>query len=807
MSNQNNTPQEVHNKFNIRLLQRVDTKIREKVSESQRNIHVLTAHKPGPSKPAGKKKPPDVFPYSNRPKGVPVTFLLNKDFQGAITPQQGPMDEPNQTVSEQINTYGQPNQMQPNQIYGYSMGQQMYGQQQQMLGQAQIFGQQQMHFQPMYGQSILGPVPQMIPQPAERYPPVPMIETDNFTKASREQYSPTGIYDDNDSKSDYGSRDSDSSDVFKNQKKRQSAFERLGPQTKQTKPKLTINLCLDKEQPIREVVTKQVPVYERDEIMTSTDPTVMKFRYLWPWKNTIKLKRSVTARSSKTVMILEREQVEEEYKNDNLFMIVSVVGFPPSWTKENVLDAILEDLKEKSFIPCFIEFNSRNCKFLVNRCRSALLALHWQGFSIRKDDVELMITISVTCLNTKVLEYIPRLVIRNRLIFGYDGKKVDLSEFTLKSDISNFIYFPLNRPTNQAEIIELIQSCDWEHLEHLDLSHNRLTSIQDFDLVSKLPKLLHLDLSYNLLDNVQSVLPLRGLMLQSLSLEGNPLCLNYVDGDYYIKVFKTLFPCLRELDGVPIQRGHRMPELKQCYCLSDAKPLVEKFVSYFFRLLDLEPEKRGSIQEMYHKDAVLTVTTNKKLRYNHEYSLTRQLFHRSRCLVEGNYDFVQSSEKIGKLIYNWPHLRHDIHSFNIDVMMHTESQTLLRINGIVSTRSESLADEEKVLAFTRTVLLVCEDGVEYKIYNEMLYWDEATKECAANAFTVAIVQNETPSWKFESPLDDESKSNLINVFSKLTGLNSRQSSRCLEEKDWDLKIALEYFMKLLKLDNIECLAN
>ncbi|CAH3977055.1 unnamed protein product [Pieris brassicae] len=746
MSNQNNAPKQDHNKFNLRLLQRTDTintKIREKGLDNQRNFHVLAAHKAGPSKPADNKEPPrDTLSYVNRPKGVPVTFLLNQDFQGAITPQEGPMDEPNRTVSEQLNTYdqstflqakpsfNQPIQMQqPNQIYGYSMGQQM-------LGQAQIFGQQQMLFQPMYGQSILGPAPQMLTQPAERWP---MIQTDNFTNASREQYSPTGIYDDNDSKSDYGSRDSDSSDVLENQKKRQSAFERLGPQTKQTKPKLTINLCLDKDQPIREVVTKQVPVYERDEIMTSTDPTVVKFRYFWPWKNTIQLKRSVTARSSKTVMMLEREQVEEEYKNDNLFMIVSVVGFPPSWTKENVLDAILEDLKEKSFIPCFIEFNSKNCKFLVNRCRSALLALHWQGFSIRKDDVELMITISVTTLNTKVLEYIPRLVIRNRLIFGYDGRKVDLSEFTLKSDISNFIYFPLNHPTNQSELIELIQGCDWENLDQLNLSHNRLTSIQDFDLVSKLPKLLHLDLSYNLLDDIQSVLPLRGLMLQSLSLEGNPLCLNYVDGDYYIKVFKTLFPCLRELDGISIQRGRRMPELKQCYCLCDAKPLVEKFVSYFFRLLDLEPDKRTPIQEMYHRDAVLTVTSKMKLRYNHEYSLVRQLFHRSRCLAEGNYDFVQSSEKIGKLIYNWPQLRHDIHSFNIDVMMHTERQTLLQINGIVSTRSETLSDEEKVLAFTRTVLLVCEDGIEYKIYNEMLYWDEATKECAANAFTVAIV--------------------------------------------------------------------
>ncbi|CAK1543248.1 unnamed protein product [Leptosia nina] len=67
------------------------------------------------------------------------------------------------------------------------------------------------------------------------------------------------------------------------------------------------------------------------------------------------------------------------------------------------------------------------------------------------------------------------------------------------------------------------------------------------------------------------------------------------------------------------------------------------------------------------------------------------------------------------------------------------------------------------------------------------------------------VNNKSLSFKFDLPLDDETRKSITDIFTKLTGLNVEQSVRCLEEKEWDLKLALEYFMKLLKLDNFECI--
>ncbi|CAK1543250.1 unnamed protein product [Leptosia nina] len=775
----------------VRNIQTIESVQKGKIKKDTGYTRNIQIHMNNADKPKGKP-----IPYiTNRSKGIPNSFLRVQNIT-AIVPQNTVGQESTLTkkhepvwslnnltendstskepLRDSIPTYSQASLGQLSTIYGQAVPMnnqpmpvfvppthQMLGLHQQIINQpAGMFGQpMQMYAQPtqLYNQQMTPNFTYSTPvfepaQPTQHMyvaPNAMLVDVDNNMIATpKEQYSPTDIYNNINEEvkdNDNDSTKSDSPVFSENKKKRLSAFDRLGPQTSSKKPMLTINLCLGKDSPTREVVdkTKHLPVYERDDIMTSTDPTVVKFRYCWPWKGSIPLKRSVTHRSSKTVMMMEKEQVEEEYKNDNVFMIVSVKGYPPSWTKENVLDTILENLKDLSFIPCFIEFSIQECKFLVNRCRAALLALHYLGFSIRTGDVELTITISVTLMNTKQLEYIPRLVIRNRLqnLCLDDKKKANLKEFTLKSDVSNFIYFPLNRLSNQGELMDLVHGLNWDYLQDLDLSYNRLTSIKGFNLLERLPKLQHLNLSHNLLDDVKILLPLRGLLLKTLWLENNPLCLNYVDGDYYIKVIKTLFPCLRELDGVFIPRRGEMPKFIQHYCLQDARPMIEDFLEIYFRLLDLDPDQRNAIEGLYHKDAMLTVTSRKKLRYSQDYSQLRHLFLRNRCIEEGNLDYVLGPEKISKLILKWPTLQHDPHSCTVDVLMHNKSSTLLRVTGILKIRATCLADDEQLISFTRTVLLVCEDDLEYKIKNEMLYFDEPNKEIADNSFRVAIVSD------------------------------------------------------------------
>ncbi|CAH2267374.1 jg27557 [Pararge aegeria aegeria] len=435
-------------------------------------------------------------------------------------------------------------------------------------------------------------------------------------------------------------------------------------------------------------------------------------------------------------MMMEQEQMEEIYEKDKNFIMITVTGYPPSWTKEQLLDSMLENLVGKSFVPCFIEFKPKVCRFLVIRCRPALLMIHFLGFAMRKEDVELEITVSTTTISIHKLEFAPRSVLRQRLAMKYDGGKreLDLSEFTLKFDISHFIYFPLNRICNQKEILRIESEVDWEFLTELNLSRNRITSLEGFNLEDTMPRLRILDLSHNYLDSIKPLLQCRQLPLIKLSLEGNPLCTDYTDPDRYLKVMKTIFSTLRELDGILIILKGEMPPVQKNYCLEDAKAVVEKFLEVYFPLLDQSSDDRSNMHSMYSKKAVLTITYRNKVRYDTKFKNARNLLIKSRVLLEGDYDIVYGAANIVKLLTKWPNLQHDPSTFTVDVILHNDSSTIFSINGILKLTAESLAEDETMLAFTRTLHLFTKNGAEYKIINEMLYWDEPTQEYSNRAF-------------------------------------------------------------------------
>ncbi|KAI5638910.1 leucine rich repeats (2 copies) domain-containing protein [Phthorimaea operculella] len=527
----------------------------------------------------------------------------------------------------------------------------------------------------------------------------------------------------------------------------QDSTVRLGPVSQPKKPKLTINLVCSKDgqdSTVREVVEDEIedttPVHLRKEIIESKDEIVKKYLPFWPYKRYITPKKSVGHRTSKSVMILEQEQMEEYYEKDNIFIQIHVRGYPKFWKKEHVLDAILDAVKGKSLIPCFIEFTKARCKFFVIRSRQALQALHKLGFFIRKDDVEMSVSISVTDLNINHLDFIPRLVLRKLLSAGYDGERMlSLREFTLKSDLSNFIYFPLNRVTNQTELIQIQSTVAWDYLTDLDLSHNRITSIDGLDLPKTTPKLKHLDLSFNYLEKATSLLHIRELSLRSIKLEGNPLCHDYIDPAHYVRVLKMIFPALTHIDGVPIHLKGDLPPSKRNYCPSEAAPVVNRYLEVLFPLLEAPLDERDRIEDMYDEMATLTVTYRYCLRYNPLYRKFRTLFLRARIFDEGEFESIDGAPAIARLICKWPTLQHDPYTFTVDVLHHNDFTTILRVDGILKLTSDTLAEDEYLLAFTRTVVLTSHDGAEYKIMNEMLCWDEPCREWAHTAFQINTV--------------------------------------------------------------------
>lgn len=737
--------------------------------------------------------------YENYPKGIPKSFL----------PQ-----EKNPVAPHPIAVYGLP----------AGIPRSFLIQEQQRLQEMsptplQIPGAPNFHPQPTYVDLPSWILPSQPPEPPQQIhdhlsPNVgaPMLPYAQHEHVER-PYSPTDVYSESQRADEELREGSESPDLLQSHQKRQSAFSRLGPLTQPKKPKLTINLQLNKDQAVREVVDgtddsfRYVPVHLRKDILQSEDEIVKKYLPSWPWKRNLQLRKTVSARLSKSVMLLEQEQMEAGYEKDNLFIQVVVTGYPKTWTKEDVLDAVLECVKGKSFIPLFIEFTSQKCRFLVIRCHSALVAIHKVGFCIRKDDVELTLSISLTDTGLNQIDLIPRLVLRRRLMIMSDENHVDLTEFLVEKDVSHFVYFPLNRPTNQVELIQLQSAVTWEHLAELNLSRNRLTSIDGFDLHKNTPRLKRLDLSHNYLDKVTLLLPIRDLPLRSLRLEGNPLCRDYIDAGHYVKVVRLMFHEVMELDGVRITLKGDLPSMKRNYCPEAAAAVVEKFLETFFPLLEAAYDDRAAIEDLYDKDAVLTITFRYKLRYGTAFRYFRNLFLRARSLEEGEKDSVVGAGSITSLICKWPDIEHDRYTISVDVIHHDDFTTILRLGGVLKLTAKSLAEDEHLLTFTRTVVLHSKNGAEYKITNEMLYWDVPREEVTRTAFNITTVRPKQLSLKLESPPDEELKSKLTDIFVKLADIDKKRGARCLELKNWDLRSALDYYIMLLKLNDLAPLSS
>ncbi|XP_037293284.1 nuclear RNA export factor 2 [Manduca sexta] len=635
---------------------------------------------------------------------------------------------------------------------------------------------------------------------------------DDWADTSRDNvYSPSDIYEDSMTNYSDGSSDHELDWNSNTEEKQSNVYDRLGP-PKPKVPNLTINLQMEESHTDRKVVVENVedtlkylPVDLREDIKTSRDPIVTTFLKSWPWKKSITVKKTISGRHFLAFTQQEQDKIQEVYDKPDTFVQVSITGYPSTWDKEDVLDCIIESVRGRTFIPCFVEFSKDECKFLVLQCRHALTALHNYGFNIRKDKVDLEITISLTSVTLQTLDFVPKLILRKIIASRYDGEnKLNLKEFTLKKDISHFVYFPLNRKNNQMQIIDFAGSVAWDYIVELDLSHNRLTSIAGFDLAEITPRLRYLNLSHNLFDRLSVLICCRELNLESIVLEGNPVCNNYTDPNLYVEVIKTLFPTVTIIDGVLMPTKGQMPTFQRNYCPEEAKSVVEMVLEVYFPLLEASKEQRVSITHLYDEHASMTITFRNKLRFSPSYRKYQELLLRARCLEDGRVDSIEGVTNITKHMNKWPELEHDPTTFTVDVMHHTDTTTVIRVTGLLKLIAATLAEEEHLLAFTKTFILKTTDGVGYKIMNQMVYWDEPTKEYA-NGFKDTTVNRKNLSLKLDTAPNEELKEKFIEIFMKLANVDRTIIEKCLIMKDWHFKNALEHFIKLLRLDALDSL--
>ncbi|XP_037873302.1 nuclear RNA export factor 1 isoform X2 [Bombyx mori] len=560
---------------------------------------------------------------------------------------------------------------------------------------------------------------------------------------------------------------------------------------KQKKQKLTTHLRSENTQRPQQVgkpttSSEFTPVHLREDVRASTEPVVMRYLMSWPWKNEVRIKASATVRHSKSQMIAEQELMEQQYSDPAQFFQVSVRGHGAA-RPEPVLDALLASVRGRSLIPCFVQLTEDECKFLVIRCKTALLAIHKYGFVLGGDGARMTVTVSAVDITTATLDFLPKVVLKKILTSRYKDGQLDLSAFTAGPDIKHFIYYPLNRVSNQTEIFQIESTFIWENLTHLNLSRNRITSLVGLNLAQMTPRLRHLDVSHNALGRLGALLAGRALPLRALLLEGNPLCADCTDPDRYVQLVQMIFPTLVTLDGIHIKRKGEIPKsVRKTYCPDDAKEIVHEFVQVYFPLLDSALEQRAHVAQLYHRHALVDISYNPALRSR-----------RGAAGVCVRARRGGGRAALLRRLARWPRLHHDRLSFTVDVLYHSDEATIFRVGGVVKLTSDCLADEEEMIYFSRTLVLKAEGTTEYKIHNEMLYWDEVTDQTAKAAFQVPT----TPlNLNMDSP-EDEIKQKIVEIFMSITKLQSQPSEKCLELNNWNLKTALEYFINLLKDNN------
>ncbi|KAJ8720373.1 hypothetical protein PYW07_012416 [Mythimna separata] len=61
--------------------------------------------------------------------------------------------------------------------------------------------------------------------------------------------------------------------------------------------------------------------------------------------------------------------------------------------------------------------------------------------------------------------------------------------------------------------------------------------------------------------------------------------------------------------------------------------------------------------------------------------------------------------------------------------------------------------------------------------------------------------------KIEATTDEDLRDKYLKIFMKFTTLDKKLCERCLEINNWNFKLALEHFTKLLKLNNLDSLTH
>ncbi|XP_065578702.1 nuclear RNA export factor 1-like [Artemia franciscana] len=477
-------------------------------------------------------------------------------------------------------------------------------------------------------------------------------------------------------------------------------------------------------------------------------------------------------------------------------------------TKDELLKSIIEACPVP-FVPVYYHLRGEFGFFFVesSEAASAIQRLHItlpvQG------KIEFGETRRMPIQNIPVDERV-QIKLRQVLERRYDPltQSLDLSNFHYDESLCHEYYIPLSRPMNMKEVMRIITE-NTKDLKNLDLSDNKLQNLDNVEiLVDKSVEVKALNVSNNRIQSLNVFAKLKGLPLESLILDGNPIAtrLKEKGNDTYRREIRRFFPKVVVLDSdvlpAPVTfdvepDGFKVPDTQPKFLVNEGvNDVLHTFVNQYYSFYD--QGRRSELSEAYHEDVLFSLTAGPLPKNEENQFKLGAYFMESRNLMRIKESSVRSkkvrrgrSETI-KLLETLPKSVHDPESFRYDVTIVTDTLMSINLKGVFREETDS---KSVIRSFTRFFVICPTPRGGYYIINDLLFISNASKAQEKVAFKPV----ETPL-KIEPSTSsglETVQREMIAQFSVQSGMNVTYAQQCLESRNWDYNAAAELFQQMV----------
>ncbi|XP_050508174.1 nuclear RNA export factor 2-like isoform X2 [Diabrotica virgifera virgifera] len=304
------------------------------------------------------------------------------------------------------------------------------------------------------------------------------------------------------------------------------------------------------------------------------------------------------------------------------------------------------------------------------------------------------------------------------------------------------------------------------------------------------------------IDDIDSLQHLTELNLTDLFLDGNPLCSKYGPEEYFAKISKHL-KYLTHLDGLPLRKDGFPVSRRHYMCDLGAADLINQFIEYYFYLYDLP--NRDILKMAYQKDAMFSLTasyiadqiSSSRTKMPKYLSLSRNMQKMSN-FSQCHNNLIRGNQQIVNILKNLPLTEHYRPSFAVELIHYTNTCAVVSVSGVFKDSADNLLDAEQIFGFRRTFVLAIKPDGACVITNEMMHVHNALTWQQVTSFK----QPRSVIRTIEFPKSESDHQKAINAFKRITTLDTQWAKRCLEDRQYNMKMALLLFVDLYKQNKI-----